>query len=66
MTYASQGYTVISAMLAAPELALARELAALLIQRHRCGEPAVIAEAVSVAAVTRQHPQRNPGVAASH
>jgi hypothetical protein len=64
MTYASQGYAVISAMLSAPELALARELVARLVERHRSGESTVIAESVSVAAVTRQHPQRNPGLSA--
>ncbi|MFA6921851.1 MAG: phytanoyl-CoA dioxygenase family protein [Gallionella sp.] len=62
MTFAHQGYAVINEMLSEPDLLLARELVAHLIERHREGDPAVVTESVSVAALTRQHPQRNPGI----
>lgn len=62
MTFALQGYAVINEMLSEPDLLLARELVARLIERHRRGDPAVITESVSVATVTRQHPQRNPDI----
>ncbi len=64
MTFATQGFELVDNMLSAAELALARELAAGLIERHRAGDRAVAAAGVSVVAVTSQHPQRNPGVPA--
>ncbi len=64
MPFASQGFAVMNDVLPGPELSLARELVSRLIARHRSGEEAVISMGVSVATVTNQHPQRNPGVVA--
>jgi Phytanoyl-CoA dioxygenase (PhyH) len=65
MTFSRQGFTVISNVLSESELVLARELVAHLVERHRAGDQAVVAESVSVAAITSQYPQRNPGVVSS-
>lgn len=62
MSFAHQGYAIVNDVFSEADLLLARELVAHLVARHRKGDPAVIAESISVAAVTRQHPQRNPGI----
>ncbi len=63
MTFAQQGFAVISNVLCEPDLISAREMVAELVERHRSADPAVVAESVSVGAVTKQHPHLNPGIA---
>lgn len=60
--FADQGYAVIPALFCATDLQAIRERVDLLVTRHRAGEAAVLSMAVSIADVSRQHPQRNPGV----
>ncbi|MGH8382399.1 phytanoyl-CoA dioxygenase family protein [Pseudomonas sp.] len=62
MSFASQGYAVIPAVVCDDELAFARELANGLIDRYRRGEEAVLSVGVNIGDAGRRHPQRNPGI----
>lgn len=60
MNYSRQGFAIIEKVLCERDLLMARALVANLVERHRRRDPFVQAESVSLATVTRQHPQRNP------
>ncbi|WP_081586812.1 phytanoyl-CoA dioxygenase family protein [Alloalcanivorax dieselolei] len=62
----AEGYCVVPGLLSPQQIGLARQLSQSLINRHRAGEEAMTRKAVSVASVTSQHPDRNPGVEAGH
>lgn len=61
--FARDGFVVIDDVWTEAEVSTAKELVADLIERYRHGEAKVCAEGVSIAEVSRQQPQRNPGVA---
>ena len=60
--FASDGYSVIPELICEQELTFARELVAELVDRYRGGDPTAIAAGVTISDVSRQHPQRNPGI----
>jgi ectoine hydroxylase-related dioxygenase (phytanoyl-CoA dioxygenase family) len=64
MQFANTGYEVVPHILSSDELALAAQIIQNLIERHRTSDASMLATSVSIADVTRQYPDRNPGVVA--
>lgn len=62
VTFRAHGYAVIPGLIDDDELAHARALCSSLIERYRSGEPATLSAGVNIGDVSRQHPQRNPGI----
>ena len=62
MKFASHGYSVIPGLICEQELKLARELVTELVDRYRGGDPTALSVDVTIGEVSRQHPQRNPGI----
>jgi ectoine hydroxylase-related dioxygenase (phytanoyl-CoA dioxygenase family) len=62
MQFVHQGFAVIPNLLSTQEIELARMLTNELILRHKTGDQSVLSMAISVASITKQHPQRNPGI----
>lgn len=60
--FTRDGFVVIENVWTEAEIETAKELVTDLIERYRLGEAKVCAEGVSIADVSRQHPQRNPGI----
>lgn len=60
--FASHGYSVIPGLICEQELKLARELVTELVDRYRGGDPTALSVGVTISEVSRQHPQRNPGI----
>lgn len=53
---------VVDNVFSPPQRVLASKLVTGLIEQHRTGNQAVVAESVSLALLTCQYPQRNPGI----
>ncbi|HCK81069.1 MAG TPA: phytanoyl-CoA dioxygenase family protein [Candidatus Competibacter sp.] len=62
MTFLAQGFEVVEELLDSEQLALAREATADLIDLFRRQDPDVLAEGLSIGAITERKPYRNPGV----
>lgn len=60
--FAYDGYLVIPELICEQEQAFARELVNDLVDRYRGGDPTAISAGVTISEVSRQHPQRNPGI----
>jgi ectoine hydroxylase-related dioxygenase (phytanoyl-CoA dioxygenase family) len=65
MQFITEGFCVVPEVLSPHQVEFVRRLSRDLIARHRAGEALVTCNAITVASVTAQHPQRNPGVQAS-
>jgi hypothetical protein len=63
--FAHQGFAVIPDLLSQAEVQLAQQLVAELIVRYRSGEPSALAAGVSIASISKHHPERNPNICAS-
>ncbi|MCP3751897.1 hypothetical protein [Pseudomonas sp. SBB6] len=61
--FARDGYAIVPGLLSDSDLLDATRLVNSLVHRHRHGDLGVRIESVSIGEVSRQHPQRNPGVA---
>jgi hypothetical protein len=59
---ASQGFSVKENLWTEREVIFARELVGGLVTRYRSGVQKVVSSGISIASVTRQHPDRNSGV----
>lgn len=60
--FKEQGYCVLHDVLSANQVAVAQNLTRGIIARYKKGEASVLSGGVSLAAVTAQYPNRNPGV----
>jgi hypothetical protein len=66
ISFADQGFAVVPCVLSPRERKFARVLTNELIARHRLADQTVLSAGVNVASVTERHPERNPGIHASH
>ena len=64
--FASDGYLVIPELICEQEQAFTRALVTELVDRYRGGDPTAISAGVTISEVSRQHPQRNPGIQPDH